>query len=348
MTALAARGLVAGYSGGPPVLDGVDLSVPSGALAAVLGPSGCGKTTLLRVLAGFHRLSAGEVRLGGTVVAGDGLHLPPERRRIGVVPQEGALFPHLTVAGNVGFGLRRGARRRSRVEELLELVGLAGFGDRMPAELSGGQQQRVAVARALAPEPALVLLDEPFSALDAGLRAEIRADVRAALHATGATAVLVTHDQEEALGIADLVAVLRDGRVVQSGSPTAVYTEPADLGVATFVGEAVLLAAAAEGSQADTAALGRLPLATPAHGEGVVMLRPEQLRLSTAAANGAPVARVSDTIFHGHDATVLLQLAEHRLRARVHGRLTVKPGDTVTLHISGPARFFPTTAGRKP
>lgn len=339
MTSLDVRDLSAGY-GGAPVLDGVDLRVPSGALAAVLGPSGCGKTTLLRVLAGFHRAAEGQIQIGGVVVAGPGAHVPPERRRVGVVPQEGALFPHLTVAGNVGFGLRRSARRH-RVEELLELVGLAGLGSRMPAELSGGQQQRVAVARALAPEPALVLLDEPFSALDAGLRAEIRGDVRAALRTIGATAVLVTHDQEEALGIADLVAVLRDGRTVQSDPPQRIYTEPADLGVATFVGDAVLLEAKATGRHASTV-LGQLELSGPANGAGTVLLRPEQLRIGNSTVdNGATAVTVRDTTFHGHDATILLDFKGHQLRARVQGGRTFSPGQTVTVRIAGTARFYP-------
>ncbi|MET0711925.1 MAG: ABC transporter ATP-binding protein, partial [Jiangellaceae bacterium] len=201
MSELVVRGLEKSF-GSVRVLDELDLVVPAGRLAAVLGPSGCGKTTLLRVIAGFESADRGTVVLHGAQVAGPGVHVPPERRRVGVVPQEGALFPHLTVAGNVGFGLTRAERRAGRIGELLDLVGLGGFGHRMPYELSGGQQQRIALARALAPEPALVLLDEPFNALDTGLRAAIREDVRSALRAAGATAVLVTHDQEEALSMA--------------------------------------------------------------------------------------------------------------------------------------------------
>ncbi|MGH3518727.1 MAG: ABC transporter ATP-binding protein, partial [Haloechinothrix sp.] len=171
MTGVVITDLTAGY-GGEPVLHGVNLRVSSGQLAAVLGPSGCGKTTLLRALAGFHEISAGGIVLGETTVAGNGVHIPPERRRVGMVPQEGALFPHLSVGANVAFGLSRGHRKSGRVAEMLELVGLGGYQNRMPHELSGGQQQRVALARALAPEPSVVLLDEPFSALDAGSRAE--------------------------------------------------------------------------------------------------------------------------------------------------------------------------------
>jgi len=240
MADLTVRGVRKSY-GPVRALDGLDLDVPAGALTAVLGPSGCGKTTLLRCVAGFERVDAGEILVGTRLVAGPRLHAAPERRRVAVVPQEGALFPHLSVAGNVAYGLSRAQRRAGRVEEVLALVGLAGYGDRMPHELSGGQQQRVAVARALAPRPPLVLLDEPFSALDASLRAEVRHDVREALRADGATAVLVTHDQGEAMSEADQVAVMRAGRIVQAGSPGEIYGDPADAWVADFVGAAVLL-----------------------------------------------------------------------------------------------------------
>src|ERR671913_2390436 len=197
--------------GSTPVLTGVDLTVPSRSLTALLGPSGCGKTTLLRLVAGFEEPDAGTVTLGGTVVSGAGRTVPARSRGIGFVPQEGGLFPHLTVAANVAFGLPRGQRKdRSRIAGLLELVGLPpDLAERAPHQLSGGQQQRVALARALAPEPSLVLLDEPFSSLDASLREETRRAVAEALRATGATAVLVTHEQAQALSMADQVAVMR-------------------------------------------------------------------------------------------------------------------------------------------
>ena len=336
MSGLRVSGLVAGY-GPEPVLRGVDLDAPDGSLLAVLGPSGCGKTTLLRVLAGFHPVRSGTVRLGDRVLADGTVDVPPERRGIGIVPQEGALFPHLTVAANVGFGLTRAQRRSGRVAELLELVGLSGFGDRMPAQLSGGQRQRVALARALAPRPGVVLMDEPFSSLDASLRDELRADVRAALRAFGATALLVTHDQEEALGVADRVAVLRDGVVAQLGAPHEVYARPADLGVALFVGEAVTFAGDARDGVADTP-LGRLPVA--GEGSGTVLVRPEQLHLG---ADGVP-ATVDDVLFHGHDATVLLRLADGtRVRSRVQGPLPVRPGDRTAVAVAGSVLFF---AGR--
>ncbi|SDC26397.1 ABC transporter ATP-binding protein [Actinokineospora iranica] len=333
MTELVVTGLSAGY-GGTRVLRGVDLAVPSGALAAVLGPSGCGKTTLLRAVAGFLRPSGGEIRLGGRVVSGSSFVLP-ERRRAAVVPQEGALFPHLTVAGNVGFGLGR-ARRAERVAEMLELVGLGGYERRKPAELSGGQQQRVALARALAPQPDLVLLDEPFSALDAGLRADLRADVRRVLRAAGTTALLVTHDQDEALSMADVVAVMRDGAVVQAASPGEVYRRPVDVGVAAFVGEAVLLPATASGGSASSP-LGRVPLVGSHQGDGVLLLRPEQIALGAAGVAG----EVLGVSFHGHDSVVSLVAAGARMTARVSGGSAWGSGDSVCVSVVGSAVFFP-------
>ncbi|WP_435831094.1 ABC transporter ATP-binding protein [Polymorphospora rubra] len=280
---LTLRGVAKNY-GPVAALAGVDLTVPAGTLTAVLGPSGCGKTTLLRCVAGFERVDTGEIRIDGRVIAGAGAHLPPQRRRVAVVPQEGALFPHLSVAGNIGYGLDRATRRSGRIDEVLALVGLAGHGDRMPHQLSGGQQQRVAVARALAPRPSLVLLDEPFSALDAGLRAELRHDVREALRADRATGILVTHDQGEALSTADQVAVMRGGLVVQCAAPAAVYRDPADPWVAAFVGDAVLLPAVVESGAAHTV-LGPVPLAgTVGSGAVTVLVRPEQVRISARPA----------------------------------------------------------------
>src|SRR4051812_7811614 len=213
MSSLTVTAVTKSY-GATPVLTGVDLHVPEGSFTALLGPSGCGKTTLLRLVAGFDDPDRGTVGVGGRRVAGAGRSVPARRRHIGFVPQEGGLFPHLSVAGNVTFGLPRRQRRDAgRVRELLDLVGLdPALATRAPHQLSGGQQQRVALARALAPQPSLVLLDEPFSSLDASLRDEARRAVAAALRAAGATAVLVTHDQAEALSTADQVAVLRGGR----------------------------------------------------------------------------------------------------------------------------------------
>jgi iron(III) transport system ATP-binding protein len=338
---LIARGVRKAY-GPVAALDGVDLEVPSGVLTAVLGPSGCGKTTLLRCVAGFDRIDGGEIEVGPRRVGGPGVHVAPERRRVAVVPQEGALFPHLSVAGNVGYGLGRAARRSGRVEEVLELVGLAGYGGRMPHQLSGGQQQRVAVARALAPRPPLLLLDEPFSALDAGLRADLRRDVRDALRADRATAVLVTHDQGEALSVADQVAVMRAGRIIQSGTPAQVYGDPADAWVADFVGEAVLLPARVQDGVARTP-LGALPVSGGATGEALVLVRPEQVELLTAPA-GAAQATVTHQDFFGHDALVALRLdGGERVSARIFDlaghELTV--GQRVGLRVRGPVLAYP-------
>jgi len=328
-------------------LDGADLTVPAGTVVAVLGPSGCGKSTLLRVIAGFERPDAGTVTVGGNLVAGPGRHLPPERRGVGIVPQEQALFPHLSVAANVGYGLARSRPDRARrVDAMLELAGLTGLGARMPHELSGGQQQRVALARALAPEPAVVLLDEPFANLDAALRVALRAEVRQILRAADATAVVVTHDQEEALSTADLVAVMRAGRVVQVGAPEIVYRRPADTWVASFVGEANLLAGEALGDSRVTCALGRL--ACPDQGDGggsrvQVLVRPEQLRLhpEDAAVEGAP-AVVASYQFFGHDALAHLALGDgSALVARVTtGRLPA-PGERVVVSSEGDVVCFP-------
>jgi iron(III) transport system ATP-binding protein len=328
------------------VLRGVDLTVPDGAFAAVLGASGSGKTTLLRILAGFERPDRGVVAVGGVILDDDHHHLRAERRRIGYVPQEGSLFPHLTVAGNVGFGLRAREGREEEIAELLERVGLSGLGHRYPHQLSGGQQQRVALARALAVRPRIVLLDEPFASLDAGLRATVRADVRAAVQRSGATAVLVTHDQDEALSIADLVAVIRDGVVAQVASPRDLYGSPADPDLAGFVGEANLIEGISYGSTAETP-LGWLELRDghrPARQQVTVLVRPEQLRVTPSEGGGPGVAaRVVETGFHGHDSLVRLVTegaAASPMVARVVGGMRLAPGATVTIRVAGPVHCW--------
>ena len=285
MTQLAMTGLYKAF-GSLPVLTGVDLEVPAGSLTAILGPSGSGKTTLLRVLAGFERADGGTVTIGGTVADGPGVHVAPERRRIGYVPQEGSLFPHLSVAGNVGFGLPPRERRGRRTAELLESVGLGGLGKRYPHQLSGGQQQRVALARALAIQPAVVLLDEPFASLDAHLRASVRADVQQIFRQAGTTAVLVTHDQDEALSTADRVAVLRDGKIAQCAAPQDLYARPVDAELASFIGDANLLSGVFGAGVVQTI-LGSLPVdargtAVPRPGPVTVLIRPEQVELQAA------------------------------------------------------------------
>jgi iron(III) transport system ATP-binding protein len=339
--ALRVRGVTKAFEA--PVLRGVDLDVPVGSVVALLGPSGCGKTTLLRLVAGFERCDVGTIEIGGETVVGRGVDLPPERRHVGVVPQEGALFPHLSVRDNVAFGLSRAERSGRRPDELLELVGLPGLGRRMPRELSGGQQQRVAVARALAPGPALVLLDEPFSALDAGLRAQVRAEVRASLSAAGATALLVTHDQQEALSVADVVAVVRDGRVVQAAPPWEVYLRPSDLGVARFVGEAVVLQGVAGPDHVDSP-LGRLEAASSVVGPVDVVLRPEQVEIDPPDLEGVH-AVVTERLFYGHDALLRLELpGGHTVTARTAGHPLPAVGAVVRVACRGPVSLF-TPAG---
>ena len=262
-----------GYPHGKPVLQGVNLSVPAGTLVAVLGLSGCGKTTLLRAIAGFERAQRGRIALGTRTLDDGRRYVPPERRGIGYVPQEGALFPNLNVRANVAFGLSRAERRTSIVDELLELVGLMPLARRFPHQLSGGEQQRVALARALARRPEVILLDEPFSSLDASLRVTVREEVSALLRRQGATTMLVTHDQEEALSLADTVAVLRDGVIVQQGTPAELYSRPVDARLAGFLGEANLLEATFEGVGPDHArpaaiAPGQAQGARPHGGDG--------------------------------------------------------------------------------
>ena len=331
-------GLRKGF-GNTDVLHGVSLSVPAGQFVAILGASGSGKTTLLRLICGFERADAGSIVLAGRPVVGPALHLPPERRRVGYVAQEGALFPHLSIAENVLFGLRRHDRRdRHRAAALLEQVGLpASYMTRGPHQLSGGEQQRVALARALAPNPRLILLDEPFSALDAALRVETRLAMAASLAEAGATAVLVTHDQAEALSLGQRVGVLRRGVLVQMDTPETLYRRPADLELAGFVGDAVVVQGEASGGRV-TCCLGSLQLDQDVAGSVDVLIRPEQLRLGTG---GVP-ACVEAIRFHGPDAAVTLRLpCGTTVTARAPGHATPSVGSTVAVWVEGSVLTFP-------
>ena len=350
MTELAIDGLKKTL-GSHVVLRGLDLTVELGGLVAILGASGSGKTTLLRCICGFERADEGSIRIGGAIVAGAKTHVPPERRRVGYVAQEGALFPHLNVADNIAFGLPRRLRReRGRVDELLELVGLPrSYASRGPQQLSGGEQQRVALARALAPDPELVLLDEPFSSLDAALRADTREAVTAALAHAGATALLVTHDQAEALSTGRQVAVLRDGRLAQVATPEILYRRPVDAELACFVGEAVLLPGVARGGRV-ACALGELKLDGSApEGEVEAMIRPEQIRLSSIGEATEARAQVMAVTFFGHDAEVRLSLSGAEppvaLSARVLGHACPRPGDLVAVQVAGEVVAYPRRAG---
>jgi len=316
-------------------LDDFDLVVEDGTIVSLLGPSGCGKTTALRAIAGFEPPDAGTVAIGGRTVFSEGVDVPPEKRRVGMVFQDYALFPHMTVADNVGYGVTE-EDKAARVAEVLDLVGLTGMDERLPSELSGGEQQRVALARALAPRPDVVLLDEPFSNLDAPQRDRMRREVRRILREAGATAVFVTHDQAEALAIADRVAVMRDGHVVQVGSPLDVYQRPADPWVASFLGESITIDGVAEDGSVKTE-LGSFPAAGTADGPVEVVIRPEWIT-PTLAADGE--GTIIDREYYGHDQMLLIELPDgKRVQARIGPRPVLDAGDRVNLDFDDAVVF---------
>jgi iron(III) transport system ATP-binding protein len=320
------------YGDGPDAVDDVSLTVAAGSIVALLGPSGCGKTSLLRAIAGLERPRAGVISIGDRVVSSRDTWVKPEHRHIGMVFQDGALFPHLSVADNIAFGLAtRSSRteRRERVDELLELVDLAGVADRLPDTLSGGQQQRVALARSLAPNPSVLLLDEPFSALDAGLRLHVRAEVARILREVGVTSIFVTHDQDEAFVLGDQVAVMRDGRVEQVGTPDELYRTPVNRWVAGFVGEANFVPGSCTDGHVHTA-LGPLPIdSQPPASDGpiTVLVRPEQVELSPGDD-----AEITTVEYYGHDVRYELRLADGTvLSARTHPDQLHQRGDRVAI-----------------
>ncbi len=333
--AMAAHGIAKAY-GDRQVLSGVDLDMPEGTITAVLGPSGCGKTTLLRILAGFENPDAGTVHIAGEPVAGGTTSVPVHRRRVGLMPQEGALFPHLSVGDNVAFGMAGATRRetQARVSHWLAVVGLDGLADARPHEISGGQQQRVALARALAAQPRVLLLDEPFAALDAGLRVRVREDIAAILRDAGTTALLVTHDQSEALSLPDSVALLIDGTIAQHGTPTDLYARPASLTNARFIGTTVELEGIASSGMVHTA-LGTLRARlTIADGPALVVLRPEQLRFGASAC--AATARVTACRFYGADTVIQVELSDgSTVQVRSPGETNLTTGSVVGVEVLG-------------
>ena len=342
MTELRCAGLAKSY-GTRAVLSGLDLIVPPGTLTAILGASGSGKTTLLRLIIGFITPDQGTIALDGNVVAEAGrVNVAADKRAIGYVAQEGALFPHLTVAENVAFGLARAERKSSaRIGEVLDLVGLStDYATRSPHQLSGGEQRRVALARALAPRPRIVLLDEPFSGLDAALRSETREAVVNALALEGTTAVLVTHDQAEALSMGREVALLRAGHLVQTATPTALYRDPVDLDVAHFIGDAVVVPGQASAGVVDCA-LGQLELrGLTADGPVQVMIRPEQIQL---AADGVS-AEVVGHVYYGPEIVVRLVLADGSrtpIVAKSFAQEAPAAGAVVRVVVSGPVAAYP-------
>jgi iron(III) transport system ATP-binding protein len=325
--AIVCRGLIKDVAG-QRILDGFAMAAPEGRVLALLGPSGSGKTTALRLIAGFDRPDAGSIEIAGRTVVDDSTFMPPEQRRVGMVFQDFALFPHMTVGRNIAYGLPKGTRRR--VAEVLEMVGLAGMEFRLPHELSGGEQQRVALARALAPAPAVILLDEPFSNLDAPQREKIRREVRSILVEARTTAVFVTHDQAEALAISDVLAVMRAGRVIQSAAPHDLYRHPADRWVAEFLGEGAFVEGTVTAGIVDTP-LGRFPTDATASGRVEVLIRPEQVRI-TADTGGT--ALVVEHEYYGHDQLITLHAADGRRLLARHGPHPIfRTGDRVRFEI---------------
>lgn len=320
-----------------PVLRSINLTVSPGDSVALLGPSGCGKTTLLRVVAGLERPERGTVTLGDQVAAGDGHWIPPEARRVGMVFQDWALFPHLSVGENVAYGLERGDRRPDRVQAALELVGLSDLTERAPETLSGGQQQRVALARALAPRPRVLLLDEPFSNLDAAMRVEVRSEVHRLLKELDITSIFVTHDQEEAFLLGDHVAVMLAGEIVQHGLPRDIYTAPVDRRVAEFIGAGTMVAASTSNGLASTP-FGPIHNDAP-DGPVDLLLRPEQLTLTQGDS-----ATVELVEYYGHDAVVFVNADGLGIRVRTEPDIEVRRGDRVSVVFAGAkAVAFPRT-----
>lgn len=342
MAQVRVDGVIKTFQAGHVAVDDVSFDLKDNEILALLGPSGCGKTTTLRLVAGFEWPDAGHVHIGGQLVAGGGHYVGPEKRGVGMVFQDYPLFPHRTVAQNVAFGLHRLDRRtaQARVNEMLERVGMAPFSKRYPHQLSGGQQQRVALAQALAPKPKVILLDEPFSNLDAALRYDLRLEVRNILKALGTSAILVTHDQKEAFAVADRIAVMNEGRIEQIGTPYALYSQPSTRFVAEFLGHSALLDGIAEPETPSIITdMGPVPcLACPAvSGERVtVSLRPDSVIIDP---DGPFSGQVISMVHEGHVVELSIQIpcsssGYVALRTFVPPELFVQTGDTLRFSIA--------------
>jgi iron(III) transport system ATP-binding protein len=334
------------------VLSHLNLTIEAGAFAAILGPSGCGKTTLLRTIAGLITPAEGTIRFGKQLVSVSSLVLPPHKRNIGYVPQEGGLFPHLNVADNVGFALSKGLSREERraiVDEMLTLVGLSGYEKRLPQELSGGQQTRIALARALAMKPAMVLLDEPFAALDQALRVGISEEVAALLKSTKTTTIMVTHDREDALVSADVIALMRSGTVVQSGTPAEVYLKPISADVAESTGDVVTIPAIKSPNGAYVSVLHSIDPNVTDGALGELLVRPEEIHVSSTPLNSQVTATISRINYYGHDALLELEFSglSKSIRARVAGPMNFAVGQKVFIEHQGPIRWVSEKATRQ-
>ncbi len=348
---LQIRGLAKRFTRGAyPAVNDIDLDVLPGEIFALLGPSGCGKTTTLRMVAGFERADRGEIRIHDVLVEGGSRTIPPEKRNVGIVFQDYALFPHLSVLKNICFGLKGKpkAEQLKLARAVLQLVGLEASADVMPSTLSGGQQQRVALARTLVAEPDLILMDEPFSSLDPVLRENTRAEVRSLLQRAQMTTILVTHDQEEALSFADRVAVMRDGKIEQVGTPEEVYNCPQTEFVARFLGRTNLIEGVASGCMAETD-LGRLRLDRTAWGKVQVSLRPEHLSLIPPDPRAKrPAGQIVDRAFKGHDITYCVRFPNREWIVHTDNRNQFKVGEFALLTALEPAVVLKSEAGAEP
>ena len=344
MTSLSVSHLTVNF-GSRTVISDLSFELRQGEIASLLGPSGCGKTTLLRAIAGLIQPASGAIRFGSQLVGVSSVVLPPHKRGTGYVPQQGALFPHLTVAKNIAFGLDKNTYTKSEIaditHEMIGLIGMKGMEDRLPSQLSGGQQTRVALARALAIKPKLILLDEPFSALDAVLRDELRTEVVGLLRELGSTAILVTHDREEALVSSDRVILMRDGKVAQNGTPEEVYEAPISPEIAASTGDVLILPAQQSGTGATFYPLSLAGAASAGSETGYVVIRPEEIRVSKSADMGVEGSLIHID-YYGHDAMLTVSVAQSTtpIKARVAGPADFTVGQKVYLQHLGPVRYF--------